>query len=142
MHFANRPRFVLIPALFIPLGGHAALNVLLTVIAAELLTNLYTFILIASSHTGDDLYRFDVGTRGRPDFYRHQLLGTLNYKRGPIVRDFLQAWINYQIEHHIFPNLPPSKYALSLPRWKRSVKDTTCRIAGSRCTGGCGECWM
>jgi fatty acid desaturase len=104
-------RFVIIPALFLPLGTYAAVNVLLSVIAAELLTNLYTFILIASSHTGDDVYRFETGTRGRPDFYRHQLLGTVNYKRGPIVRDFLQIWINYQIEHHIFPNLPPSKYA-------------------------------
>jgi fatty acid desaturase len=105
-------RFVIIPALFLPLGVGAAMSVFWTVVAAELLTNLYTFILIASSHTGDDIYRFDVGTRGRPDFYRHQLLGTTNYKRGPLLRDFLQMWINYQIEHHIFPNLPPSKYAI------------------------------
>jgi fatty acid desaturase len=104
-------RFVIIPALFLPLGMRASLNVLLTVIAAELLTNLYTFILIASSHTGDDISRFDVVSRGRPDFYRHQLLGTVNYHRGPAIRDFLQMWINYQIEHHIFPNLPPSQYA-------------------------------
>jgi len=104
-------RFVLFPALFYPLGMHAVINVLVTVIAAELLCNLYTFCLIASSHTGEDVYRFDVGTRGQPDFYRHQLLGTVNYKRGPIVRDYLQMWINYQIEHHIFPNLPPSKYS-------------------------------
>ena len=103
-------RFMIFPALYLPLGRLAALNVLLTVIAAELLCNLYTFILIASSHTGEDVYRFDVGTNGRPDFYRHQLLGTVNYKRGPWLRDFLQMWINYQIEHHIFPNLPPSKY--------------------------------
>src|SRR5262249_32388883 len=103
-------RFVLFPALFLPLGTFAAISVLVNVIAAELLCNLYTFILIASSHTGEDVYRFDVGTRGQPDFYRHQLLGTVNYKRGPAVRDFLQIWINYQIEHHIFPNLPPSKY--------------------------------
>jgi fatty acid desaturase len=104
-------RFVILPALFLPLGIYAAVNVLLSVIAAELLTNFYTFILIASSHTGDDIYRFDVGTRGRPDFYRHQLLGTVNYQHGPAIRDFLQMWINYQIEHHIFPNLPPSQYA-------------------------------
>jgi fatty acid desaturase len=104
-------RFVIIPALFLSISVHAALNVLFSVIAAELLTNFYTFVLIASSHTGDDLFRFDVGGRGRPDFYRHQLLGTVNYKRGPAIRDFLQMWINYQIEHHIFPNLPPSQYA-------------------------------
>jgi fatty acid desaturase len=104
-------RFVIIPACFLPLGLYAALTVFATVVAAELLCNLYTFILIASSHTGDDVYRFDVATTGRPDFYRHQLLGTVNYQRGPLMRDFLQMWINYQIEHHLFPNLPPSKYA-------------------------------
>ncbi len=103
-------RFVLIPALCLPFGWHASLNMFLTLVAAELLTNLWTFIVIASSHTGDDIYRFDVATRGRPDFYRHQLLGTVNYTKGPPVRDFLEGWINYQIEHHIFPNLPPSKY--------------------------------
>ena len=104
-------RFMIIPALYLPLGWQAALSVFVAVVAAELLANLYTFILIASSHTGDDVYRFETGTRGRGDFYRHQLLGTVNYTRGPIVRDFLQIWINYQIEHHIFPNLPPSKLA-------------------------------
>ena len=103
-------RFILFPAAFLFISRYAAINVLITVIGAELLCNLYTFILIASSHTGEDVYRFDTGSKGRPDFYRHQLLGTVNYKRGPIVRDFLQMWINYQIEHHIFPNLPPSKY--------------------------------
>ena len=46
-------RFVLFPALFIPLGHAAALNVLISVIAAELVCNLYTFILIASSHTAE-----------------------------------------------------------------------------------------
>jgi len=102
---------MIIPALYLPLGWQAALSVFVAVVAAELLANLYTFILIASSHTGDDVYRFETGTRGRGDFYRHQLLGTVNYTRGPIVRDFLQIWINYQIEHHIFPNLPPSKLA-------------------------------
>ena len=112
-------RFVILPAMFFPLGFHAVLNVFFTVLAAELLTNLYTFILIASSHTGEDVYRFDVGTRGRPDFYRHQLLGTINYTRGPLLRDFLQMWINYQIEHHIFPNLPPSQY----PRCAAEVEE-------------------
>ena len=103
-------RFVLFPLLFLPLGHAAALNVLFSLIAAELVCNLYTFILIASSHTADDIFRFDEPSRGQADFYRHQLLGTVNYKRGPWLRDWLQIWINFQVEHHIFPNLPPSKY--------------------------------
>jgi fatty acid desaturase len=103
-------RFVLVPAMFLAVSRHAAVNVFFSVLAAELLTNLYTFILIASSHTGDDIHLFDTATHGRADFYRHQFLGTVNYKRGPVLRDFLQAWINFQIEHHIFPNLPPSQY--------------------------------
>jgi fatty acid desaturase len=103
-------RFVLFPLCFLAISKTAAINVAITVVAAELLCNLYTFILIASSHTGDDVYRFESGTNGPGDFYRHQLLGTINYKRGPVLRDFLQMWINYQIEHHLFPNLPPSKY--------------------------------
>lgn len=103
-------RFMMLPALFLLIDQRAAVNVLASLIAAELLTNLYTFILIASSHTGDDIYRFDEHSTGRGDFYRHQLLGTVNYDRGPVLRDFLHMWINYQIEHHLFPNLPPSQY--------------------------------
>ncbi len=103
-------RFVMLPLLFLSISPFAAINVFVTLVAAELLTNLYTFILIASSHTGDDVYRFDEATKGRSDFFRHQFMGTVNYTRGPAVRDFLQMWINFQIEHHIFPNLPPSKY--------------------------------
>ncbi|MDB5294154.1 MAG: Fatty acid desaturase [Phycisphaerales bacterium] len=104
--------FVAAPALFYAfVGPSAAVTVLATLIAAEVLANLYTFVLIASSHTGSDIHRFDAHSKGRPEFYRHQFLGTVNYSRGPDLRDFVQLWINYQIEHHVFPNLPPSKYA-------------------------------
>jgi fatty acid desaturase len=103
-------RFVMLPAAFLLISSHAALNVLITLIAAELLTNVYTFVLIASSHTGDDIYRFSEHSAGRGGFHRHQVLGTINYSRGPVLRDFLHMWINYQIEHHLFPNLPPSQY--------------------------------
>ena len=32
------------------------------------------------------------------------------YRCGSDFVDYLSLWLNYQIEHHIFPDLPMSKY--------------------------------
>jgi len=37
-------------------------------------------------------------------------MGSVNYKTGTNLVDFSHGWLNYQIEHHIFPNLPLSQY--------------------------------
>ncbi len=41
----------------------------------------------------------------RPDFLSRQVLMSRNVRGGPVV-DFAMGGLNYQIEHHLFPNMP------------------------------------
>jgi fatty acid desaturase len=111
-------RFVAIPAAFLPLGPWAAFSVWANSVAAEVLSNVHTFLLIAPNHAGDDIYRFDTPSRGRAELYLRQVTGSANYGTGGDLRDFLQGFLNYQIEHHLFPTMPPRKYQQMQPRVK------------------------
>ena len=103
-------RFVVIPLLFTPLGASAVLGVLLTGVIAELLTNIQTFVLITPNHAGDDLPTFSDRPASRAEFQWRQIAGTVNYStRGDLVA-FLHGWLNYHIEHHLWPDLPVLKY--------------------------------
>jgi fatty acid desaturase len=99
-------RFCVIPLAALPFGVTAALNVLMVAAVAEVLLNFYSWALIASSHTGADLFRFAHQPRTRGEWYVHQVLGTANYSRVGSFGSWTQAWVNYQIEHHLCPNLP------------------------------------
>lgn len=109
-------KFGLIPALFAPLGAWASFSVLVNSLGAEVLTNLHSFLIIAPNHAGDDLYRFDTKASGRGEFYARQILSSVNYALGRDVIDFAHGWLNYQIEHHLFPDLPMLKYQQIQPQ--------------------------
>jgi fatty acid desaturase len=110
-------RFVALPALFLPLGTTAAWNVFFTSLLAELFTNLHTFVVIAPNHAGDDLHRFDGPmTEGRGEFYLRSVLGSVNFRTGTDPVDFMHGWLNYQIEHHVWPDLPMLRLRQLQPR--------------------------
>jgi len=109
-------RFALIPAMFAPLGPLAVLSVWMNSVGAEVLTNLHTFAVIAPNHAGADLYRFTGSPRDRREWFLRQVLGTVNFRTGGDVRDFLHGFLNYQIEHHLFPDLPPLQLQRIQPR--------------------------
>ena len=111
-------RLGVIPALFLPLGTGAWMAVLVNSLLAEVVANVITFMTIAPNHTGDDLYRFDSPPRGRGEFYLQQCAGSVNYPGGTDARDFLQGYLNYQIEHHVWPDLPLLKYRQAAPQLK------------------------
>jgi len=111
-------RFVFVPLMFLPLGKAAWFAVLVNAIFAELVANVMTFVTIAPNHTGDDLYRFDTPPRGRAEFYLQQCAASVNYPGGQDWKDYLQGHLNYQIEHHLWPDLPLLKYQQAAPRLK------------------------
>lgn len=110
--------FGLIPALFLPLGPGAAASVLANSALAELLTNLHTFLIIVPNHAGDDVHRFEGPNSDRPEFYVRQILGSANFETGGELRDLAHGYLNYQIEHHLWPDLPPSACQRAAPRVK------------------------
>ena len=111
-------RFALLPALFAPLGAWAVFAVFANSVLAELLTNIQSFVLIAPNHAGDDLYRFDTRATNHAEYCVRQVIGSVNYATGTDLVDFLHGGLNYQIEHHLWPNLPLSKYQQAQPRVK------------------------
>ncbi len=111
-------RFALLPALFLPLGTDAWLAVLVNSVLAEIVANVVTFVTIAPNHTGEDVYAFDDPCRNRAEFYVRQAAGSVNYPGGTDLQDFLQGYLNYQIEHHFWPDLPLLKYRQAAPRLK------------------------
>ena len=110
--------FVVIPLLFLPLGTTAAMYVLVNKLLAEAITNAHAFLVIAPNHTADDLYRFRFHYGGKGEFYVTSVLGSANYQCGTELVDYLCIWLNYQIEHHLVPDLPMRQYTLIQPRVK------------------------
>jgi len=110
--------FVAVPALFAPLGPVAMTNVLLNQVLAEVITNLHTFVMIVPNHAGEDIFRFDDKSRGQEEFFLRQIVGSTNYTTGGDLVDFLHGFLNYQIEHHVFPDLSMLEYQKMQPRFR------------------------
>lgn len=108
-------QFVVIPLLFLPIGVIAATNVFINVLIAEVFTNLHSFLVIGPNHTGDDVMMFENKAKGKGEFYLRQIVGSVNYRTGTDTVDFLHGWLNYQIEHHLWPEMTVSQYQQAQP---------------------------
>ena len=81
--------------------------------AANLLRNLWAYVVIFCGHFPDGAEKFNADvlqreTRG--EWYLRQILGTANFTAGPVLA-FASGNLCYQIEHHLFPDLPSNRYA-------------------------------
>ena len=98
-------------------------NVYSNIILAELLTNLHSFIVIVTNHSGEDLYRFNTHVEPKTgEFYLRQIISSVNFDTGGDINDFLHGWLNYQIEHHLFPDLSMLQYRKAQPMVKELCK--------------------
>ena len=111
-------RFVALPALFAPLGPQAVANVFLNSLAGEVLANLHSFLMIVPNHAGADLACFEQPIRDKAEFGFRQIIASVNYKTGTPLINFLHGFLNYHIEHHLFPDLPLRQYELAQSRLK------------------------
>ena len=117
-------QFVLIPALFgLAFGRAAYTNSLISMVLAEVLTNLHSFLVIVTNHAGDDLYRFDRHCTARTGtFYLRQVISSVNFSMGTDLIDFHHGWLNYQVEHHLWPDLSMLSYQKAAPIVKQLCK--------------------
>lgn len=111
-------QFVALPALFLPLGPLAAGSALVNSLLADVATNVHTFLVVGPNHSGDDLFRFDSKPASRAEHFVRQVLSSVNYRTGGDVNDYLHLFLNYQIEHHLYPDLPMKKYQQAQARVK------------------------
>jgi fatty acid desaturase len=91
-------------------------NAVKNLFLAEILTNLHGFVAVVTNHAGDDMYRFREGCRPfSGSFYVRQVLASVDFSYGSDIVDFLHGWLNYQIEHHMWPNLSMLSYQKAAP---------------------------
>ncbi|WP_280450716.1 fatty acid desaturase [Nocardia cyriacigeorgica] len=100
--------------LFYPvLTGPAFMSTLKANATANLVRNLWAYAVIFCGHFPDGAEKFTIEqlegeTSG--EWYLRQMLGSANFKAGPAMA-FMSGNLCYQIEHHLFPDLPSNRYA-------------------------------
>jgi len=80
---------------------------------ANVIRNVWTNAVIFCGHFPDGAEKFtkqDVDSETQGEWYLRQMLGSANFRSGPVLA-FLSGNLSYQIEHHIFPDLPSNRLA-------------------------------
>jgi NADPH-dependent stearoyl-CoA 9-desaturase len=101
--------YIIFPALSGPGWKHTlAANAI-----ANLIRNYWAYLVIFCGHFPDGAEKFtraEYETETHPDWYLRQMLGSANFTAGPLMA-FMSGNLCYQIEHHLFPDLPSNRYA-------------------------------
>ncbi|EGD55210.1 fatty acid desaturase family protein [Gordonia neofelifaecis] len=78
---------------------------------ANVIRNVWSNAVIFCGHFPDGAEKFtkqDVDSETRGEWYLRQMLGSANFRSGPVL-GFMSGNLSYQIEHHIFPDLPSNR---------------------------------
>ncbi|MCK0176930.1 fatty acid desaturase [Mycolicibacterium sp. F2034L] len=81
--------------------------------AANIVRNLWAYVVIFCGHFPDGAEKFAasvIENESKPEWYLRQMLGTANFRAGPLMA-FASGNLCFQIEHHLFPDLPSNRYA-------------------------------
>ncbi|MFE5703335.1 fatty acid desaturase family protein [Rhodococcus koreensis] len=93
--------------------GPAWKSTLTANVAANMIRNVWTNAIIFCGHFPDGAEKFtkaDIDNETQPEWYLRQMLGSANIDGGRLM-DFMSGNLSYQIEHHLFPDLPSNRYA-------------------------------
>ncbi|KXP06990.1 fatty acid desaturase [Tsukamurella tyrosinosolvens] len=106
--------YVAAPLVGVPFSGKRGWRKALTaMITANVIRNIWTNAVIFCGHFPDGAEKFtkqDVDNETQAEWYLRQMLGSANLSGGPVI-DFLSGNLSYQIEHHLFPDLPSNRLA-------------------------------
>ena len=100
------------------LGWPMFFGVLLANIAANLIRNIWSSIIIFCGHFTEDVHTFDEQecvneTRGQ--WYYRQILGSSNLE-GSTPFHIMTGHLSRQVEHHLFPDMPSYRYNEVAPK--------------------------
>jgi linoleoyl-CoA desaturase len=101
--------YVVFPALAGPNWKHT----LRANAVANLIRNYWSYMVIFCGHFPDGAEKFtreEFEAETRAEWYLRQMLGSANFHAGPLMA-FMSGNLCYQIEHHLFPDLPSNRYA-------------------------------
>ncbi|HVU72184.1 MAG TPA: acyl-CoA desaturase [Mycobacteriales bacterium] len=100
------------------LSGPSFIPTLAANATANLVRNLWSNVVIFCGHFPDGAEMFsvdDIEDETRGGWYVRQLLGSANIDGGPLMH-LMTGNLSFQIEHHLFPDLPSNRYQEISPR--------------------------
>ncbi len=87
-------------------------------VVANIIRNLWSYGIIFCGHFPDQTYTFtqqEVENENRGGWYVRQLTGAANIDGGPLFH-VLSGNLGYQVEHHLYPDMPSTRYAEIAPK--------------------------
>jgi linoleoyl-CoA desaturase len=105
--------------------------------SANIVRNVWAYSIIFCGHFPDQTYTFsqaEVAEETRGGWYVRQLLGSANIDGSPLFH-LLAGNLSFQVEHHLYPDLPSSRYSEIAPR----VRDICRRYGLPYNTGPLGK---
>jgi NADPH-dependent stearoyl-CoA 9-desaturase len=94
------------------LSGPNFLTTLSANVTANLVRNLWSYMIIFCGHFPDGAEKFteeELDGESKAEWYLRQLLGSANFE-GSRILHIMAGSLGYQIEHHLFPDLPSNRY--------------------------------
>jgi fatty acid desaturase len=87
-------------------------------VAANLIRNVWSYAIIFCGHFPDQTYTFtqaETKNETRGGWYVRQLVGAANIDGGPLFH-VISGNLGYQVEHHLFPDMPSTRYGEIAPK--------------------------
>jgi fatty acid desaturase len=106
--------------LFPLLTGPAFMTTLTANATANLMRNLWAYLVIFVNHFPDGVTHFtaeELENETKGEWCLRQVLGSANF-RGHKVTHVMAGYLSYQVEHHLYPDLPSIRY----PQIAKKVK--------------------
>ena len=100
------------------LSGPSFLPTLAANFTANLVRNVWTHSVIFCGHFPAGAQTFtktSIENETKGEWYLRQILGSANISGGPLLH-LMTGNLSFQIEHHVFPDLPSNRYAEIAPR--------------------------
>ncbi|BBX71253.1 fatty acid desaturase family protein [Mycolicibacterium psychrotolerans] len=100
------------------LSGPSALPTLTANLTANVVRNLWTHSVIMCGHFPEGVETFEktsIEGETRGQWYLRQMLGSANIS-GSSLLHFMTGNLSFQIEHHLFPDLPSNRYQEIAPQ--------------------------
>jgi linoleoyl-CoA desaturase len=101
-------------------GARAYRSTLVANATANVIRNVWAHSIIFCGHFPDQTYTFsqkEVEDESRGAWYVRQLVGAANIEGGAFFH-VASGNLGYQVEHHLFPDMPSTRYAEIAPRVK------------------------
>jgi NADPH-dependent stearoyl-CoA 9-desaturase len=87
-------------------------------VVANIIRNVWSYAIIFCGHFPDQTYTFtedEAKDETRGGWYVRQLTGAANIDGGPLFH-VMSGNLGYQVEHHLFPDMPSTRYGEIAPK--------------------------